>query len=108
MYDIWAATEKKNPQSGTKIKTYQYLTNIYAVIQSTGSLNTVKGFTLSPTPNSGDKKTANLVMYSKHERFEKERVLYCNVFYEIRNIEYYNNGILKYYKSSLVRVDNQW
>ena len=32
MYDIWAATEKKNPQAGSKVKTYQYLTNIYAKI----------------------------------------------------------------------------
>lgn len=107
MYDIWAADEKKNPQTGSKVKTYQYLTNIYAVIQSTGSLNTVKGLALSSTPNSGDKITSDLVMYSKHERFEKERVLYRNLFYEIRSIEYYNNGILQYYKSYLVKVDNQ-
>ena len=107
MYDIWAATEKKNPQAGSKVKTYQYLTNIYAVIQPTGSLNTVKGLALSSTPNSGDKITSDLVMYSKHERFEKERVLYRNLFYEIRSIEYYNNGFLQYYKSYLVKVDNQ-
>lgn len=107
MYDIWVATEKKNPQAGSKVKTYEYFTNIYALIQPTGSLNTVKGLALSPTANSGDKSISDLVMYSKHERFEKERVLYRNLFYEIRSIEYYNNGILEYYKSNLVKVDNQ-
>ena len=107
MYDVWTATENKNPQTGSKIKNYNYLTNVYAVIQPTGSLNTVKGRALSSTPNSGDKITSDLVMYSKHERFEKERVLYKNLFYEIRSVEYYDNGILKYYKAHLVKVDNQ-
>ncbi len=107
MYDVWSANEKKNPQSGSVIKTYNYLTNIFAVIQPTGSLNTVKGRALSPTQNSGDKITSDLVMYCKNERFEKERVLYKNLFYEIRSVEYYDNGILKYYKAHLVKVDNQ-
>lgn len=107
MYDVWVATEKKNPKSGSKIKTYEYLTNVYAVIQATGSLNTVKGFALAPTPDAGDKTTSDLVMYSKHERFEKERILYRNLFYEIRSIEYYDNGLMQYYKSYLVKVDNQ-
>ena len=107
MYDVWVAKEVRNPSSGSKIKTYEYYTNIYAVIQPTGSLNTVKGLGLTPTSDAGDKTTSDLVMYSKHERFEKERVLYRNLFYEIRSIEYYNNGIIEYYKSYLVKVDNQ-
>lgn len=107
MYDVWTATEKKNPQTGSKIKNYNYSTNIYAVIQPTGSLNTVKGRALEPTPSSGDKITSDLVMYSKYERFEKERILYHNLFYEIRSVEYYDNGLLKFYKSHLVKVDNQ-
>lgn len=102
MYDIWVATEKKNPEAGSKIKTYEYYTNVYAVIQPNE-----KGMALLPTANAGDKTTSDLVMYSKHERFEKERVLYRNFFYEIRSIEYYDNGILKFYKSYLVKVDNQ-
>lgn len=102
MYDIWVATEKKNPEAGSKIKTYEYYTNVYAVIQPNE-----KGMALLSTANAGDKTTSDLVMYSKHERFEKERVLYRNFFYEIRSIEYYDNGILKFYKSYLVKVDNQ-
>ena len=102
IYDIWTATEKKNAQAGSKIKTYEYLTNVYAVIQPNE-----RGLSLLPTVNAGDKTTSDLVMFSKHERFEKERVLYRNVFYEIRSIEYYNNGILQFYKSYLVKVDNQ-
>ena len=70
MYDVWSANEKKNPQSGSVIKTYNYLTNIFAVIQPTGSLNTVKGRALSPTQNSGDKITSDLVMYCKNERWK--------------------------------------
>ncbi len=103
MYDIWAATEKKNPQAGSKVKRYEYLTNVFAVIQPPSS----NGFALAPTADSGDKIVSDLVMYSKHERKEKERVLYRNLFYEIRSIEYYDNGILKFYKSYLVKVDNQ-
>lgn len=103
MYDVWAATEKKNPQSGSKVKTYQYLTDVYASIQNGSS----KGLSLTATPNSGDKITSELIMYSKYERSPKERVLYHNLVYEIRSVEYYDNGILKYYKSYLVKVDNQ-
>lgn len=100
IYDIWVSKEEKNPKTGSKIKTYVYSTNIYAVIQG-------KDFSLVPTTDAGDKKNSDLVMYSKHERFEKERVLYRNLFYEIRSVEYYNNGIMRYYKSYLVKVDNQ-
>ena len=107
-YEVWKAMPVKNPVTGSKGKKYSYFTQVYAVIQPTGSLNTVKGLALSSTPNSGDKITSDLVMYSKHERFEKDRVLYRNLFYEIRSIEYYNNGFLQYYKSYLVKVDNQW
>lgn len=103
MYDIWTATEKKNPQAGSKVKTYQYSTNVYAVIQPPKS----SGLALAPTVDSGDKIVSDLIMYSKHERKEKERVLYRGLFYEIRSIEYYDNGILKFYKSYLVKVDNQ-
>lgn len=107
MYEVHSATITKNPTSGSKIKTYSLLTQVYAVIQPTGTTNNVRGLTLDATANSGDAKKADAVMYSKIERFEKERIIYHNIFYEIRSVEYYNNGILKFYKSYLVKVDNQ-
>lgn len=107
MYDVWVAKEAKDPTSGSKTKTYLYEMSIRAVIQATGSLNTVKGFALSPTTDAGDQVNSDVVMYSKIERHLKDRVLYRNAFYEIRSVELYDNGVMKYYKSYLVRVDNQ-
>ena len=106
-YPIWAKTEDKNPTTGSKIKTYSHVTNLYAVVQETGTSKNIKGLSLQPTQNQGDTKNADAVMYSKKRRELKERVLFKNLYYEIRGIEDFDNGLLKYYKSSLVKVDNQ-
>lgn len=102
-YSIWAMTETKNPTTGSKVKTYSHVTNLYAVVQETG----ISSLSLQPTQNQGDTKNADAVMYSKKRRELKERVLFKNLYYEIRGIEDFDNGLLKYYKSSLVKVDNQ-
>lgn len=102
-YSIWAMAETKNPTTGSKVKTYSYVTNLYAVVQETGT----KGLSLQPTKNQGDTKNADAIMYSKKRRKLKERVLFNNLYYEIRKIKDFDNGLLKYYKSSLVKVDNQ-
>lgn len=106
-YEVWSSQEIKNASTGAKGRQYSYLTQVYAVIQPTGSKGSVKGITLQDTPNSGDKKIADFFMYHKEERTEKERIYYKGKFYEIRSVEPYDNGYLKYYKSYLVRVDNQ-
>ena len=46
-------------------------------------------------------------MYSKEQRFDKERIFYNGFFYDIRGVEYHDNGYIKFYKSYLVKVDNQ-
>lgn len=106
-YEVYEATTVKNPTTGAKGKTYAYLTQVFAFIQSTSSLRNVQGLTLQPTPNAGDLKTAEYIMYSKEERFEKERILYRGKFYEIRNVDNPDNGILSYFRSYLTKVDNQ-
>ena len=105
-YSIWAMTETKNPTTGSKVKTYSHVTNLYAVVQEIGTSKNI-GLSLQPTQNQGDTKNADAVMYSKKRRELKERVLFKNLYYEIRGIEDFDNGLLKYYKSSLVKVDNQ-
>lgn len=104
-YEVWAAQETTNPVKGSKTKVYQYLTQVYGVIQEAGTQNLVKGEGFMPTDQAGDKVTASLIMYSKEKRNLKERICVRTDFYEIRNIEVYDNGILKFYKSSLVKVD---
>lgn len=106
-YEVWSSQGIKNAETGSKGRKYSYLTQVYAVIQPTGSRGSVKGITLIDTPESGDKKIADFFMYHKEKRTEKERIYYKDKFYEIRSIEPYDNGYLKYYKSYLVRVDNQ-
>ena len=106
-YYIWGMRETKNPTTGSKVKTYSHVTNLYAVIQETGTSKNIKGLSLQPTQNQGDTKNADAAMYSKKKRELKERVLFKNLYYEIRGIEVFDNGLLKYYKSSLVKVDNQ-
>ena len=106
-YSVWAATETKDATTGSKIKTYSHLTDIYAVIQQTGTTKNVNGLNLQPTQSAGDTKDADLVMYSKVRRNLKERILYNNLYYDIRGVENFDNGILKYYKAYLVKVDNQ-
>ena len=106
-YDVWSASTINDATTGSKIKTYTYLTNVYAVIQQTGTRKNVNGLNLQPTQNQGDVKDADLVMYSKIRRNLKERILYKNFYYDIRGIEDFDNGILKYYKDYLVKVDNK-
>jgi hypothetical protein len=106
-YEIHSYQEIANPVTGSKGKEYAYLTQTYAYIQPTGSKGNVKGVMLQNTRNSGDKVVADLFMYHKEKRNEKERVLYQGLFYEIRSVEYYDNDYLKFYKSYLVKVDNQ-
>ena len=103
MYDIWAATEKKNASSGSKVKTYEHITSVLGVIQPPNA----NGLALAPTADAGDRIISDLIFYCKHERKEKERVFVRGSFYEIRTIDYYDNGILKFYKNYLVKVDNQ-
>ena len=106
-YGVWSATTVNDATTGSKIKTYSYLTSVYAVIQQTGTTKNINGLSLQPTQNQGDVKNADLVMYSKVRRNLKERILYKNLYYEIRGIEDFDNGILKFYKAHLVKVDNQ-
>lgn len=106
-YEVWKAMPVKNPVTGSKGKKYSYFTQVYAVIQPTGTSGSVKGITLQDTQNAGDVKIADYFMFSKEERFEKERIFYKGKYYEIRSIEDYDNGYLKFYKSYLVKVDNQ-
>lgn len=106
-YEVHAATTVKNPTTGAKGKAYQYLTQVFAFIQSTSSLRNIQGLTLQPTADAGDLKTAEYIMYSKEERFEKERILCRGNFYEIRNVDNPDNGILSYFRSFLTKVDNQ-
>ena len=106
-YEVWSASITKDAATGSKIKTYSHLTDVYAVIQQTGTTKNINGLSLQPTQNQGDVNNADLVMYSKVRRNLKERVLYHNLYYDIRGIEDFDNGILKYYKAHLVKVDNQ-
>jgi len=106
-YEVWSASITKDATTGSKIKTYSYLTDVYAVIQQTGTTKNVNGLNLQPTQSAGDTKDADLVMYSKVRRNLKERILYNNLYYDIRGVENFDNKILKYYKAYLVKVDNQ-
>lgn len=106
-YQVWGASSSNNPTTGSKTKTYVCISNIYAVIQETGTRKNVNGLNLEATQNEGDIKKSDLVMYSKNKRNLKERILFQNLYYDIRGIESFDNGLLKYYKSYLVKVDNQ-
>ena len=85
-YSIWGMRETKNPTTRSKIKTYSHVTNHYAVVQETGTSKNIKGLSLQPTQNQGDTKNADAAMYSKKRRELKERVLFKNLYYEIRGI----------------------
>lgn len=106
-YDVYTYQEITNSVTGSKGKEYAFYTPMYAFIQPTGSKGNVKGVMLQDTRNSGDRAVADLFMYHKEKRNEKERILYKDTFYEIRSIEYYDNDYLRYYKSYLVKVANQ-
>lgn len=106
-YEVHSYQEVKNSVTGSKGKSYSYLTQVYAIIQPTGTSGSVKGISLQDTTNSGDKKIADYFMYSKEQRFDKERIFYNGFFYDIRGVEYHDNGYIKFYKSYLVKVDNQ-
>lgn len=106
-YEVYRYMEVKNPNTGAKGKDYAYFTQVFAAIQPTGTQRDVKGLMLQSTEDAGDKKLSDYIMYSAEERIEKERILYKGIFYSIRSVEYYDNGIMKYYKSYLVKVDNQ-
>ena len=104
-YEVHAATSIKNATTGGKGKKYEYLTQVYACISPKGS--NIQGLILQATPDAGDIKLSDFVMISAEERFEKERILYRGLFYEIRSVENPDNGILRFFKSYLVKVDNQ-
>lgn len=106
-YDVWTAAITKDAATGSKIKSYSFLTKVYAVIQQTGTTKNINGLSLQPTQKQGDVKNADLVMYSKIRRNLKERILYNNLYFEIRGIEDFDNRILKFHKAYLVKVDNQ-
>lgn len=103
-YEVWGAKETTNPTAGSKIKTYEYLTQVYGAIQETGN---IKGLTLQATQNSGDTKRSDAILYSAERRNLKERIFYKKLFYEIRGVQDFDNGILKYFKHHLVKVDKQ-
>jgi hypothetical protein len=103
-YEVHAPQVVKNPTTGAKGKAYSYLTQVFACILPAGS--SFGGMVLQATQDAGDVSRSDFDMFSREERFEKERILYKGIFYDIRSVKPYDNGILKFYKSSLIKVDN--
>ena len=67
-YEVHSYQEVKNSVTGSKGKSYSYLTQVYAVIQPTGTSGSVKGISLQDTTNSGDKKIADYFMICCREQ----------------------------------------
>lgn len=107
-YELYKPLTVKNPATGSKGKDFVKVEpNLFAMIQPTGSKSNVRGEQLQATPNQGDIKIADYFMYTEDEMIEKDRVLYKGKFYEIRSCEEWELNFLKFYKSYLMRVDNQ-
>lgn len=106
MYDIYAENLSIDPDTGADIVEYTQYTSVLAWIQPTGSESNVKGVVLNDSL-SGDSITAEFFMYHENPLSNHDRVQYKGIWFEIRAIEPWQAQFMKFYKSYLVKVDDE-
>ena len=104
-YDIFAEDTTIDPDTGADIVEYAKYKTILAWIQPTGSEGSVKGVVLNDN-NAGDSMTAEYFMYHEEQLNNHDRILYKDVWFEIRAFEPWEASFMKFFKSYLVKVDN--
>lgn len=106
LYDIYQKSTATDPDTGADIVEYAKANSILAWIQPTSAGSGRKGIVLQDSA-SGDSITADFFMFHEKPVNEFDRIQYLGSWYEIRAIEPWNASFMNFYKSYLVKVDNE-
>ena len=105
-YDIYRKTLKIDPDSGADIVNYSKAEKVLAWIQPTSAGSSTKGIVLENSV-SGDSVIADFFMFHEKILNEHDRIQYNGLWFEIRAIEPWQSSFMSFYKSYLVKVDNE-
>ena len=105
-YDIYRKSVTTDPDSGADIIEYSKTLSALCRIQPASTDGGGKGVVLQNS-DAGDSIIADFFMYHETPLKVHDRVQYGGMWCEIRVIEPWQASFMKFYKSSLVKVDNE-
>lgn len=106
LYDIYRETLTIDPDSGADILTYSKVDSVLGWIQPTGTGSSTKGVVLQDS-SSGDSVVADFFIFHEKPLQEHDRLQYLGLLLEVRAIEPWKASFMNFYKSYLVKVNNE-